>query len=61
MKSNKKYQPKQRDKAYVPMLLDYLECKISHKRQHTAVATAPISPFCQSPLEKAIPVQQDKD
>ena len=61
MKSNQKYQPKQRDKAYVPLLLDYLECKISHKRLQSAATTEPTSPFCSTPLEKGIPVQKDKD
>ena len=49
MQSTSKYQPKSRDRAYVPMLLDYLECRISHKRKQSAPATP------------ATPVQTDKD
>ena len=50
-----KFQPKSLGRAYVPMLLDYLECRISHKRKQSAPAT-PVTP-----ATPAIPVQTDKD
>ena len=49
MQSSSKYQPRSRDRAYVPMLLDYLECRISHKRKPSAPASHPVQ------------VQTDKD
>lgn len=49
MQSSSKYQPKSRDRAYVPMLLDYLECRISHKRK------------AATPSGETVQVQTDKD
>jgi hypothetical protein len=55
MQSTSKYQPKSRDRAYVPMLLDYLVCRISHKRKTSAPS------FAATPTGQTVQLQTDKD